>query len=69
MQLVIAPQLIPLMNQTIVTSQMDFVTKNLVVKADMEESTVMNVTPQAILECIQTAGVSTVFPHTVFSLE
>ena len=55
MQLVIAPQLIPLMNQTIVTTKMDFVTKNQVVKANLEESTVMNVTPQAILECIQNA--------------
>jgi hypothetical protein len=58
MQLVIAPQFIPLMNQTIVISKMDFVTKNLGVKANTEESTVMNVTPRAILECIQNAKVS-----------
>ena len=47
-----------LMDQTFVAAKMDFVTKNLDVKANMEEITAMNVTPRGILECIQNAKVS-----------
>ena len=58
MQNVLVTQMLLLMDQTFVTSKMDFVTKNLDVKANMEEITVMNVTPWGIMECIQNAKVS-----------